>query len=1695
MKAQRLLLVIGFLFFLLSVKSQNAEQYINNVVNDINYKIAEVHQLASQKQMYECIAKLDEVYFKISSEIRKGTFDEEYKNAKRNNPNFTYKIRKDLPNQLEATYWKSKLAQCERILANQDVVIEGMIAAKKLNNDDKFLALLKQLKTGYDAISGIIENTATFNPLKLGYDLHGNFNDAINNYKEYENAELANLEIDEKLAKFNLTIAKAEKNKNNFHFFKKYLKDNYDAVTSFKANVEYLNKIKNSIDSGPIDKLDISLKYNWNYGPFQKEVKELCKNFNIDDDYCSDFKLKYDKINRSAKRSLNTIIENIKASDDQANKQRFLNENNARWPEYKGVVDPIFQKVYTAQCDKPITQETSENDTSNNEQSNKGNENTEITVNDRVLNIQSLELETTYGVSTNSFYPSQKAKVSFSTKWDGKFMERVQIKILLDNEVVLDEILAFRNSMGDFLSNFSKTIQIPEYFGNGDYRLSLHISRDPKVLNKSIQVKCTPKTILFNVTDTRSLTINEGNEINKEEEEGEEEVKKTTKPITKISGSTDKYWENEIPDNAHKEWAIIKDGSSYTYEVKYSVNGRTVGYRAFSDPEFKNPKWESIRNNLAIKHGAQRKFSFDKEGNYFVSEIEFYRANKRMANRLTLDSKGEIKYGEKLDYINEKLMTHIPSEPQLSLANIAITGNVDYTSINLPSNPIKLISGYSERYYAPNVLKQHMGTYTFSGGEFKLRSASLRSGRKVVAWSFYTNGNLLSISTYLLSDRYKFYQEYYTQDKVRVGTRISRDGTQIYLYGKKVDKQTYLTAKAEDNWLPSLADGDAISSRPFNPQNYPDPAWATSNPLNLFIEDGSQLWRVEMTDYSTNCFYVNNHNISGLISWNEKKQSLLEVYRDMHQIYRIRWKKEGQLSGAHIRGHIYNEGLRISVKDGEIQSNYENTSLPYYSYSKTYAKIKNTPSLEVFDSPRLTDIIEQPKFPPAEITPLFKKIWNGLEIDYSAPTSESISEQSQLDTTQTEKPEIEQSDQAAIDAELSKLMDEIRKIKGQADISFNKKYWNDPNSMRVTMNESNPKQEAMDILRRAIPIVDRAKYPGPKLMAYHMLAMHFTDYSGRVNGNLGKQAFFIEAAKQINKADQLMPQLRSMGNQALSNFYVASAEVWRAMTRKAQWGNHAYNKMACDKKVMQQYERAVQTDPNNTQARRMLEKLRAPKKAVPAAATELDKIRPEAWNDAEAIRHKLKAEVYENVIVEQENELNKKVEINALELADLTVEHTSGTVYIKRSGAEYWEEIQGSVAVIFNGDAIKTSEDAKGVSVTFQEDHTFFAIKNNAEVLFIDDHKFVIKRGEIRVEVTKKGKEFLVITPFHTVGVRGTEFEVNVKSDQTTETYVYEGVVETRNGTDIAYLEVGDKVIVKKGDDNISESTFNVAQRNQSEWSGIEQQKIDHQRSVESTNINVEPKRTDKRTNASRIYDRNIQKVNISASPDKKYHEVLVSNSLDYQHIAIVARCPVNVSEKTAITVNWYFNNLPQPISVGNYEVLPQASEYDATIFSYDRPLNPGVYKVEFIMNGNVIGRSEVSIKPQEDYDEQEAKKYYIEAVKGLDMALQFLNGGDYTNAGEMARSSLPILQSVLYNAPNLPDVLAVLQAAQTVNSLDKVNNLLQQNNSVEALKWAKVSLATVSNAHQNCKDDQFKQTLTNLKNVVEEIVFELNKL
>ncbi|MCF8233723.1 MAG: FecR family protein [Bacteroidales bacterium] len=277
----------------------------------------------------------------------------------------------------------------------------------------------------------------------------------------------------------------------------------------------------------------------------------------------------------------------------------------------------------------------------------------------------------------------------------------------------------------------------------------------------------------------------------------------------------------------------------------------------------------------------------------------------------------------------------------------------------------------------------------------------------------------------------------------------------------------------------------------------------------------------------------------------------------------------------------------------------------------------------------------------------------------------------------------------------------------------------------------------------------------------------------------------------------------------MAELYVDLAEVWRNMTKKALWGNHAYNKMDCDKKVIYYYEKALQTDPSYQKARTTLARLKAPKPPVPDAVKKLEPIPDQYWDEAQSAMQ----------MVDQ-GELIQPLEEkgNFINVADVFINTDGkGRVWLRRSGTEDWAQITSSPVVIYPFDAIKTSDEASGVSVTFASDKARLNIKSGSIVQF-DDNYLYIQRGDVYVQVRKEGEKFFVVTPSAGHGVRGTEFEVSVAPDKSTTTYLYSGLVEVRNQTNISYLTAGEKLVAKAGEEVMQRSAFNASQRKAANW-------------------------------------------------------------------------------------------------------------------------------------------------------------------------------------------------------------------------------------------------------------------------------------
>ncbi len=365
MKTLNIKLIILFLFatiFSISLSAQSPEQIVRDAEYSINQKMDKVHSLAAQKQIEAAVNKLDEINKEIKKEITWRTFDDKYREAKRSNPSFSFHIREDLPAQLEPSFWIDYEARCDRILSNQEVVTEGMTSMVQLNNLDKAMAYGSQLKTMYETFTGAVENLGTANLPKFAYDLYGNMNDFIENYKKIEKAEREGIDIQTFQVDFNRMNSKARRSKDLYNKYKRHIQSNRMVITDFKANIRYINKLQKAASAGPLFPLTYTdTKYNWDYEDYQNNVKEICGEFEVYEIKCSDFKKDYSDIKSQARSNWNSTKGNIYASDDEAHKQEFLNHHTERWAEFLRQVQPVYENTYQIYCvdnSAPDTQNT-----------------------------------------------------------------------------------------------------------------------------------------------------------------------------------------------------------------------------------------------------------------------------------------------------------------------------------------------------------------------------------------------------------------------------------------------------------------------------------------------------------------------------------------------------------------------------------------------------------------------------------------------------------------------------------------------------------------------------------------------------------------------------------------------------------------------------------------------------------------------------------------------------------------------------------------------------------------------------------------------------------------------------------------------------------------------------------------------------------------------------------------------------------------------------------------------------------------------------------------------------------------------------------------------------------------------------------------------------------------------------------------
>lgn len=337
-------------FFVFAAFSQTSEQKVAEAVNKINRMVDEVHQLAAQRDFDNAFKKLNEINRTFSTESTWGTFIEEYRNAKMENPSFDFNLRSDLPSKFDPNIWKDYQNRCDRIMADQDQALDGFKSMLELNKWDKIMAYGAQIKNSYETIKNATENLGSGNIPKFAYDLYGNMNDFIKNYTKIQDAEIAGVDIQTQRMEFQNMIRKAELNKELYRDLESTIRVNIDMIHTFNSNIKYVQDRKSDAASGPLKPLGPTLDYLWNYEYFEKQIEDACEEMEHYEVKCAKLKSNIEEIKNEARKDWSRVKGNIYASDDEAQKDQYLTDCAETWAEFANRANQLYDQAYQLYC-------------------------------------------------------------------------------------------------------------------------------------------------------------------------------------------------------------------------------------------------------------------------------------------------------------------------------------------------------------------------------------------------------------------------------------------------------------------------------------------------------------------------------------------------------------------------------------------------------------------------------------------------------------------------------------------------------------------------------------------------------------------------------------------------------------------------------------------------------------------------------------------------------------------------------------------------------------------------------------------------------------------------------------------------------------------------------------------------------------------------------------------------------------------------------------------------------------------------------------------------------------------------------------------------------------------------------------------------------------------------------------------------
>jgi hypothetical protein len=1226
MKKTALLFLISLSFISVS----NAQVWrVNKFISEIESGINQVNSIARKKDMTNALAELD----KVNNLIRFSEFDTWYQDARKENGNYKFQISTELEPQFNVLYWGDMLQKVDKNKKLLNEALAGIEYDKSLDNQDQIWVYLKTIYNTGKSIKDIAESFAKKEYGGAFFNTKEGIDQFIDDYKKIEDANLQKLNTAAKEQNIKLMISKAKKMERNFFDLELKVRKGYGTVDNFNTKINELYATAKNLDKMPRFNIDFNdSKFKFDGSDFIQRIKAEGFRLHQGSIEWSYFEEIYSQVVNKALQDKKKILAEIQKSDDESMRNAKIDEVNDAYESF--------------------VKEASMNYKSLEKKFAKGGKSEKLNLNEKLPGFERAKFPSRQNSGSGSSgdqirLSSVKAEADIQ-----KFINHIHAEVAKVNE------LANRKQMSDAidrLNDLNRTIEkeIGFYFEK-NYRLARENNPDFTV---KIQAQLSGQFQSANWESSLNKTKTQLTELNNQYYsipksnarvywERAYSICKTIYDITQFpDGVKDEYKEkgaqeawnklDELKDGIKEDIKKIENAFDLEEEIpvdktnvealikksKEAINAleSILSYMKVNEEEA--VRFYSLINQLEkikkeVESGPIKKLDTD-DNRYDFDNSDFY---KRLSKLEKEFKNGEINWKE-FDLNWKKLNREAEDQKDQVLRNIKSSDDLTSEKKRLTDMETKEWDDYydyavqqhdlcfeiSKKYPDGNVpneadKKLFEGSTLSSHIEATEESDMIESNEnaddsmpkgyvgKILntgkgGGTYYSlDVNLLSpkdgIELKVTSGKLKFIQVIWRNNKGVWVTKYQGNRTKfeagefIANFGSDITHLIFVVNSNHNHFK----NGEFACE--IDILHFPD---KEANQEERFSKSTNSNLKKSETSLSK----IEPQGLIGKTSSNGKGQGATFSID-------IRRLDEKDVLEVHIVSGTF---VNISVSYLANQNGtYSNKSI--YFGRKLRFVVGELVRLLPNDKSSVSFILntEDSRFI-QKIDPCVAEIWH-LSANEKIPGKNQTGNSSVKQQTANGN-QINETNQmiAPHNKEASISFDALIK---KANESFNKPYWEENRSQQKTSSPTNPKQEALNILRQAEPLINQQFHLKLKYQMVVDLVKTHSSFAKRVNVDKAKEDFIKTAAGILNKYGNSVSSINK-GYDGMSAAEVRSAsyakigEAWRDLTQAALWGNHEYNKMDCDKQTKRYYELALRENPKDFNLKKIVEQINAPK--------------------------------------------------------------------------------------------------------------------------------------------------------------------------------------------------------------------------------------------------------------------------------------------------------------------------------------------------------------------------------------------------------------------------------------------------------------------------------------------------------------------